>query len=209
MVATSRVLLLTGRVSMTSLAFNDDLLLLIVLCTHPHSTTQLSLIEPQDMLRFSACRLNMRSTTLRAILVRTTHTNANRLSAAELSEKLNATANPNDTITVDLKANQEMGSSGYTDSSYKIKVSDLKDILNKSESQGPATQPRFQYSSGHIQCYINSHRSSDVAQELVQRAQKNPECKAEPVEQSFQDSEYTAANKDMSKTTGSSQPTNL
>lgn len=74
------------------------------------------------MLRFASSRFPTcaRLVALRPA-IRLSHTDVDRLSAGELRQKLDSTAQPADTITVDIKSKTEQSQSGYVHDSYNIK----------------------------------------------------------------------------------------
>ncbi|KAI8908249.1 hypothetical protein DFJ77DRAFT_169986 [Powellomyces hirtus] len=130
---------------------------------------------------------------------------SSRLSASELRKKLDV-SHSGETIAVDIHSKTEMSESGLADR-YKIKVSDLKDILKSGEKE--KEDARFQYSSGHVSCYINSSKSSSVAAEVRRRGQSTKKGGDEKeLEEEF-NGEYGAGNQEISKDSGSKQPVNL
>ncbi|KAJ3288483.1 hypothetical protein HK104_008158 [Borealophlyctis nickersoniae] len=129
-----------------------------------------------------------------------------RLSASELKQKLSDGGQKS--VKVDIYTNSEQTQSGAKTSSWMVSTSDLRAALQSDESTGETTQPTFRYSESgnehHVEVYVESTRSSPVAAEISKRGQ-NVENEEDNKQYS---GDWSAANPEMSKGTGSSQPVN-
>ncbi|KAI9009881.1 hypothetical protein BC832DRAFT_391198 [Gaertneriomyces semiglobifer] len=133
-------------------------------------------------------------------------TDAGRYSAGEVRQRL-LQDRGDETIVVDIKDKQEVGQTGFLDMSYRMKKSDLAEALAKTEEAGPAVQPRFEYRSDRLECYVNSPRSSVLIGELAKRGTQSEGN----IENAFSDNgtDLTAANSGASRTSKSKQPVDL
>ncbi|KAJ3048894.1 hypothetical protein HK097_010113 [Rhizophlyctis rosea] len=144
---------------------------------------------------------------------------SDRLSIDELKGRITEGGNTTGakggrSVIVDICTNNEQSQAAEKAASYRLSVEDFRAALDSQANTSDETSmPRFQYSQSqnnhYVEVYLESSKSSSLQNEIRRRGVdiQSKDNKANPLDKEGMD--YGAANKDVSKGTGSGQPLNL